>query len=67
MVRPLRAARTETTRADAVVLVTHKAPRRALYDTLLEKLPEIKLVGDASSPRTVQDAIREGHLAARSI
>jgi 2,4-dienoyl-CoA reductase-like NADH-dependent reductase (Old Yellow Enzyme family) len=67
VVRPLRAIREEVIPADAVVLVTHKTPRRALYDALRDRLPEIRLVGDASSPRTLQDAIREGHLAARFI
>jgi 2,4-dienoyl-CoA reductase-like NADH-dependent reductase (Old Yellow Enzyme family)/thioredoxin reductase len=65
IVRPLRGTREESISADAVVLVTHKAPRRGLYETLLGRVPEIKLVGDASSPRTLQDAIREGHLATR--
>lgn len=67
IVRPLHAERTEIIRADSVVLVTHKAPRRALCDTLRGRVSDIKLVGDASSPRTLQDAIREGHLAARFI
>jgi 2,4-dienoyl-CoA reductase-like NADH-dependent reductase (Old Yellow Enzyme family) len=67
VVRPLRGARMQTIPAESVVLVTHKAPRRTLYDVLLGQLPDIKLVGDASSPRTLQDAIREGHLAARFI
>jgi 2,4-dienoyl-CoA reductase-like NADH-dependent reductase (Old Yellow Enzyme family) len=66
-VRPLRVARTEIIPADSVVLVTHKKPLRTLYDSLLEQLPDVKLIGDASAPRTLQDAIREGHLAARYI
>jgi 2,4-dienoyl-CoA reductase-like NADH-dependent reductase (Old Yellow Enzyme family)/thioredoxin reductase len=67
VVRPLRAVREEIIPADAVVLVTHKTPRRTLYDALRDQLAEVRLVGDASSPRTLQDAIREGHLAARFI
>ena len=57
----------ETLDIDATEVVTHKTPRRTLYDALRDRLPEIRLVGDASSPRTLQDAIREGHLAARFI
>jgi hypothetical protein len=64
-VRPLRGTRTEAIRADTVVLVTHKAPRRSLFDRLRGRCDDLKLIGDASSPRTLQEAIREGHLAAR--
>ncbi|MET0988348.1 MAG: NADH-flavin oxidoreductase/NADH oxidase, partial [Steroidobacteraceae bacterium] len=67
VVRPLRTARTEEIAADTVVLVTQKTPVRNLYDELRGQVPDIKLVGDAASPRTLQDAIREGHLAVRAL
>lgn len=66
LVRPLSGERTETVPADTVVLVTHRAPRRALFDQLRHRIAQVRLIGDAASPRTLQDAIREGHLAARS-
>jgi NADPH-dependent 2,4-dienoyl-CoA reductase/sulfur reductase-like enzyme len=66
LVRPLVGTRTERIEADQVVLVTHGAPLRALYDELRGQVPDVKLIGDAAAPRTLQDAIREGHLAART-
>lgn len=67
IVRPLNSDHTETVTADIVVLVNNKRPDRSLYDQLQGKVPEISLVGDAAAPRTLQDAIREGHLATRSV
>jgi hypothetical protein len=64
---PLRGETLERVVADIVVLVTHRSPSRALYDELRGRGVSVQLVGDAASPRTLQDAIREGHLAARGI
>ncbi len=64
---PLRGEAVEIVAADLVVLVTHRAPARALYDQLRALGISAQLVGDAASPRTLQDAIREGHLAARGL
>lgn len=51
--------------ADTVVLVSHNASNRALIDELADFEKPVIGVGDARSPRFLQTAIREGHLAAR--
>lgn len=51
---------------DTVVLVTPGAPLRTLYERLHGKVSTLAIVGDANSPRDLQKAIYEGHLAARS-
>ena len=66
-VRPLQGERSESVQADLVVLVTNKRPARGLYDALRGRVPAVEAIGDAASPRTLQDAVREGHLAARRI
>jgi len=53
--------------ADTVVFVSHNAPNRDLLDTLDGFTGMVIPVGDVRSPRYLQTAIREGHLAARSI
>jgi 2,4-dienoyl-CoA reductase-like NADH-dependent reductase (Old Yellow Enzyme family) len=69
LVRPLHAPASAVQRiqADIVVLVTPNEPARSLYDELFEELPRIELIGDARSPRDLQFAIRDGHLAARAL
>jgi dimethylamine/trimethylamine dehydrogenase len=62
--RPLRVA------ADALLLVTDRAPRRALYDELLPaledgRLQSLRLLGDADAPGLLAQAVYAGHLAAR--
>jgi len=53
--------------ADTVVFVSHNACNRQLLDEL-EGWPGVVLAaGDVMSPRYLQVAIREGHLAARGI
>lgn len=53
--------------ADTVVFVSHNAPDRELADALAAYAGQVTTVGDARSPRYLQTAIREGHLAARGI
>lgn len=53
--------------ADLVVLVTHNLSNRELVDELEDYAGTVIAVGDAQSPRFLQTAIREGHLAARGI
>jgi len=53
--------------ADVVVFVSHNASNRALGEALDGWPGSVTLVGDARSPRYLQTAIREGHLAARAI
>jgi 2,4-dienoyl-CoA reductase-like NADH-dependent reductase (Old Yellow Enzyme family) len=69
LVCPLQAGdnRTRSLDADIVVLVTQNQPSRALYDELHEELPDVRLIGDARSPRDLHMAIRDGHWAARSL
>jgi thioredoxin reductase len=53
--------------ADTVVFVSANAPNRDLYSAISERNTDIRVVGDAHSPRFLQTAIREGHLAGASI
>ncbi|WP_231639234.1 FAD-dependent oxidoreductase [Sphingomonas profundi] len=53
--------------ADTVVFVSHNAPNRELLDTVDDPAVRVIPVGDVRSPRFLQTAIREGHLAARGI
>lgn len=53
--------------ADTVVFVSSNAPNRDLYTGLSERNTDVRVVGDANSPRFLQVAIREGHLAGASI
>lgn len=53
--------------ADAVVLVTPNKPINDLAAALAETSVRLSVVGDALSPRNLQHAIREGHVAARTL
>lgn len=53
--------------ADTIVFVSANAPSRDLYAALTDRNTDVRLVGDANSPRFLQSAIREGHLAGASI
>jgi hypothetical protein len=53
--------------ANTVVFVSYNACNRQLLDDLSGSAVVVKAVGDVVSPRFMQVAIREGHLAARSI
>jgi 2,4-dienoyl-CoA reductase-like NADH-dependent reductase (Old Yellow Enzyme family) len=53
--------------ADTVIFVSHNAPNRELLDLLGEFKGPVIPVGDVRSPRYLQVAIREGHMAGRSI
>jgi len=53
--------------ADTVVLVSYNRPNRELCDELAGYAGEVKVAGDANSPRYLMTAIREGHLAGRSV
>jgi hypothetical protein len=64
---PTFAGRTRTIIADAVVLVTPNQPINDLQTTLVGQVALVKAIGDALSPRNLQTAIREGHVAARAI
>jgi hypothetical protein len=53
--------------AETVVFVSPNRPNRELFDELKGRIAEVHVVGDANSPRFLQTAIREGHLAAKAI
>jgi len=53
--------------ADTVIFVSHNACNRELLDALEGFAGEVFAAGDVRSPRFLQTAIREGHLAARGI
>ncbi len=53
--------------ADIVVVATYPLPVRDLYDELRHRVPDIRLVGDALSPRDLLAAIADGHRVARTI
>lgn len=54
-------------RADHVVLITPNRPQRDLADSLQAAGISARLIGDANSPRYLQQAMQEGHLAAATI
>ncbi|RKJ95166.1 oxidoreductase [Alicycliphilus denitrificans] len=66
-VRPLYGEAAETVPADTVVLVGYRQSQNEIWHTLQGRVPQLHIVGDALSARDIQPAIREGHLAARSI
>jgi dimethylamine/trimethylamine dehydrogenase len=62
----------EDVTADALLLVTDRAPQRALYDALLPSvgagaLQTLRLIGDADAPGLLAQAVFAGHLAAREL
>jgi hypothetical protein len=50
-----------------VVFVSHNQCNRELIDDLQDWSGRLIAVGDVRSPRYLQTAIREGHLAARGL
>jgi 2,4-dienoyl-CoA reductase-like NADH-dependent reductase (Old Yellow Enzyme family)/NADPH-dependent 2,4-dienoyl-CoA reductase/sulfur reductase-like enzyme len=53
--------------ADTVVFVSHNRPNRELHDQIATRHPEVRLVGDANSPRFLEAAMREGHIAGAAV
>lgn len=53
--------------ADTVVFVSANEPNREVYSALSDRNTDVRVIGDANSPRFLQVAIREGHLAGASI
>lgn len=53
--------------ADTVVFVSHNAPNNELLETLAGWSGQVIPVGDVRCPRYLQTAIREGHMAARTL
>lgn len=50
-----------------VVLVSSNRQIRDVFEALRNRLADMRIVGDASSPRYVQTAICEGHLAGAAV
>jgi hypothetical protein len=67
MVRPLQSDKAERISAGLVVMVSPREPLAELYGELLGKVPVLHIVGDARTPRDLQAAVREGHIAGRFI
>lgn len=53
--------------ADSVVFISHNRPIRNLVDDLADLAIPVIPVGGASSPRYLENAIQEGHMAARML
>lgn len=66
MVRALGAKEEDRVDADIVVMVTSQVPIRNLYDELRGQV-DIRLVGDALSPRDLLAAMHDGHRTARAL
>jgi len=58
---------TQTLPADTVVLVTPNRSNRELYDSLIGKVPDVRIVGDASSARYLPNAVRDGYMAGAAV
>jgi hypothetical protein len=56
-----------TLEADTVVLAFGGKANDSLFHELSGKVPELKLIGDACSPRRIHDALLEGTRVARVI
>jgi NADPH-dependent 2,4-dienoyl-CoA reductase/sulfur reductase-like enzyme len=66
----IRARGVETTErisADLVAVVTSQVPVRNLFDELRDSVKEVRLIGDALSPRDLLAAMHDGHRCARAI
>jgi NADPH-dependent 2,4-dienoyl-CoA reductase/sulfur reductase-like enzyme len=53
--------------ADVVIYVSVNRSNREIYTTLKENGADVHVVGDANSPRYLQVAIREGHVAGSTV
>jgi hypothetical protein len=56
-----------TVRASRAVIVAPRTPVLDIAADLRGRVPDLRIVGDALSPRNLQAAIHEGHHAARGI
>jgi 2,4-dienoyl-CoA reductase-like NADH-dependent reductase (Old Yellow Enzyme family)/thioredoxin reductase len=58
-------SRRERVRAAIVVLVSFNRCNNEIYEAIRDRHPDVQLVGDALSPRYLEEAIRNGNLAGR--
>jgi 2,4-dienoyl-CoA reductase-like NADH-dependent reductase (Old Yellow Enzyme family)/thioredoxin reductase len=66
-IKPVFGFEAETVQADTVVVVGYRQSQNEIWQELRGRVAQLHIVGDALSARDIQPAIREGHLAARSI
>jgi hypothetical protein len=66
-VRHLDSGVAQQLECDLVVLVTGFAAERSLYHELAGRHPDVRLVGDARSPRDLQSAIADANSVARAM
>lgn len=57
----------ETIPADTVIFISLNRPERKLYDDLVARGRDATLVGDASTPRFLTFATRDGHVAGANV
>lgn len=57
----------ETAPADVVVFVSANRPNRELYDALVGRVGNLRIIGDANAPRFLETAVREGRVAGAAI
>ncbi|HBW38062.1 FAD-dependent oxidoreductase [Desulfosporosinus sp. BICA1-9] len=57
----------ELVNIDTVVIAGMRTAQDELFVSLQKVFPEIYLIGDAEAPRSILEAIREGHLTARKL
>ena len=67
VLKPLQGNREAVVPADIVVMVEARQPLNEIAGDLKGKIEEIIIVDDALTPRDIQAAVREGHLAARRL
>lgn len=67
VLKPLQGSETETVPADIVVMVQARESLGSVADALRGQVDELHVIGDALTPRDLQAAVREGHLAARAL
>jgi len=66
-VKPIYGTNAETVPADTVVMVGYRQSQNDIWPELRGCVGQLHIVGGALSARDIQPAIREAHLAARSI
>ena len=54
----------KTIPADTIVFAAGLKPCQKLYETIKDKVPEIRCIGDCVKARTIRDAIAEGYQTA---
>ena len=64
---PASSNQRETAPADVVVFVSADRPNREIHDALKGRIADVRIVGDAQSPRFLETAVREGRLAGLAV